>query len=595
MNKAPQNRREPVRSTTADRACWKNTIAACCCRSMTTTLALLLMCATTYAQNFRVPPRQELQRSRSVLQQKQPSTVNTTRAANSPTISTSISPDQLVLNQGQEFEKQGRWGEALSFYQRAVKKHPSNRKIAQRRNIARLHYDLERRYGDSGYVKTLRTTNGSTSLQVYADILAKVQSYYVDKPNWQSLVNHGAASLEIALYDKRFRQQNLKDTTPSKIQNAIRTIRKTLKSFPANNRNDAYVVTSSISRAMNEQLGIPIQSSVYEFVSGAVVALDPYSSYLTGNQYSETMSQIEGNFVGLGVELKTQKTALDIIDVLDGGSAQRAGLIGGDKIISIEGKSVETLGSEVAADMLRGPENSFVILTIERKSGTKHRLRLQRRRVDIQSVDKVEMLDSKNGVAYIRIANFQKTTPRDFDNALWKLHRQGMRSLIVDVRSNPGGLLSASVDIANKFVGKGVIVSTRGRNPLEDYTHNAKLAGTWRVPLIVLIDENSASASEIFAAAVSENRRATVVGSQSYGKGSVQGIFPLNVSGGGIRLTTAKFYSPSGVAISSRGVKPHIEVHTSLKPGDMSGIKRDKDAALKTAMRIAVRNMRPSQ
>ncbi len=598
MIKAPQNRWESVRSN-ANQTRWNcKTIAASCCRIAASTI-LVFWCAALSAQNFRVPTPQDLnsQTNSSTNTQAVQPTQSAATDSLSPTTSAkpTLSADQLVLHRGQEFEKQGRWGDALALYQRAVKKHPTNRKIAQRRNIARLHYDLDRRYSDSGYLKTLRTANGSTALQVYADVLTKVQSYYVEKPNWQSLVNHGAASLEIALYDKAFQQHNAKKIDAAKLQNAIKSIRHTLRSFPVSNRNDAYVVASSISRTMNEQLGISIQSSVYEFISGAVVALDPYSSFLTGTQYSETMSLIEGNFVGLGVELKTGKSALNIIDVLDNGSAQRAGLVGGDKIVSVEGKTVESLGSEVAADMLRGPENSYIILTIERKNGSKHRLRLQRKRVEIQSVDRVQMVDRQNGVGYIRITNFQKTTPRDFDNALWKLHRQGMRSLIVDVRSNPGGLLDASVAIANKFVSKGVIVSTRGRNTLEDFTYNAKLAGTWRVPLIVLIDENSASASEIFAAAVSENRRGTIVGTQSYGKGSVQGIFPLNVSGGGIRLTTSKFYSPRGIAISSRGVKPHIEVQTTLKPSELNRAKRDQDAVLKTAMRLAVRNMQTSR
>ncbi len=499
--------------------------------------------------------------------------------------------DQLVLSQGVEFEKQGRWGEAFSLYNRAVKKHPSNEKLRKRRNIARLHFDLERRYSDSAYLKTLKGSSGTKSQQVYADVLAKIQSYYVDEPNWQSLVNHGAASLEIAIYDKTFRNKNIvRKVDANEMRQALISIRNTLKNFKVKSRQDAYVAASSISRTMNQQLGIPVQASIYEFISGTVVALDPYSSFMTGAQYSETMSQIEGNFVGLGVELKTSKESLDIVDVLKGGSAARSGLVGGDKIIAIEGKSVADIGSEVAADMLRGPENSYVILTIERKTGTKHRLQLQRRRVDIQSVEDVKLVDEENGIGYIRLTNFQKTTTRDFDAALWKLHRQGMRSLIVDVRDNPGGLLNASVDIANRFVSEGVIVSTRGRNPLEDFTHRAKLAGTWRVPLIVLIDENSASASEIFAAAISDNRRGTVIGQQSYGKGSVQGIFPLNVSGGGIRLTTAKFYSPKGVAISQRGVKPNIEVQSVLKP-DTHRLRPSEDAILKTAMRVAKRNL----
>jgi carboxyl-terminal processing protease len=141
-----------------------------------------------------------------------------------------------------------------------------------------------------------------------------------------------------------------------------------------------------------------------------------------------------------------------------------------------------------------------------------------------------------------------------------------MRSLVIDVRGNPGGLLTSSVEIADKFIEEGTIVSTRGRSSLENYTYTAHKAGTWRVPLVVLIDGDSASASEIFAGAILDHHRGTVVGETSYGKGSVQGIFPLSLAGSGVRLTTAKFYSPSGSPISNRGVRPEVVAHQVAKP-----------------------------
>ena len=173
-----------------------------------------------------------------------------------------------------------------------------------------------------------------------------------------------------------------------------------------------------------------------------------------------------------------------------------------------------------------------------------------------------------------------------------------MRSLIVDVRGNPGGLLNSAVDISDRFISSGVIVSTRGRNPLEDFVHRAKTAGTWRVPLVVLIDENSASASEIFAAAVADHQRGIVVGEQSYGKGSVQGIFPLNVGGGGVRLTTAKFYSPDGSPISQVGVSPAVPVQEVARPAverEQPASSKQVDDILRVGVSVAIRALGQQQ
>jgi carboxyl-terminal processing protease len=216
-------------------------------------------------------------------------------------------------------------------------------------------------------------------------------------------------------------------------------------------------------------------------------------------------------------------------------------------------------------------------------------VQLERRRVDVPSEENVALLDPATGIAYMRLSSFQKSTVRDVDAALWRLQRQGMRSLIVDVRNNPGGLLTASVDVADRFISQGPIVSTRGRSPGEDFDYQAHVMGTWRVPLIVLIDGNSASASEIFAGAIHDHQRGTLVGERSYGKGSVQGIFPLGVANTGLRLTTARFYSPSGQPICRRGVQPDVVVHSVAKPVDAGVLRADPtdDPALKAAVDLA--------
>jgi carboxyl-terminal processing protease len=493
---------------------------------------------------------------------------------------------EAVLRNGRTLENEGRWGEALTIYQSALKSAPENELLKTRRAVSRIHYDLQRRYSNKGFLRTINHCDGTKAAHVYAEILLKIQNYYVDQPDWAELASYGLTSLEVALLSPEFRNQHVPNFTPSDVEAEIRNLRSIADQTIVSSRQDAYLFANAISRSLESRIGLCPQATQYEFICGAISALDPYSAFMTGDQYSETMSQIEGNFVGLGVELKTNTNELEIVSVIPGGSADIGGLIKGDRILSVDRKRVDDVGSERAADMLRGTEGSSVILTIDRGNGAQS-LTLTRRRVEIPSVDNVSIVDAQNGVGYIRLTNFQKTTVRDFDAALWKLHRKGMRSLIVDVRGNPGGLLPASVDLANRFVTNGVIVSTRGRNTLENHTYRANLERTWRVPLVVLIDQNSASASEIFAAAIADHKRGKIVGTKSYGKGSVQGIFPLSVAGGGVRLTTAHFYSPQGRKINNAGVEADFNV---VQQGKYNGdANEDSDVGLRMGIEVARR------
>jgi carboxyl-terminal processing protease len=502
------------------------------------------------------------------------------------------SPDSLdkVFVEGESLERDGKWADALSLYQTALKKQPNDQSLIQRRSLARIHYDLGRRYGDTSFLNQIKRTAPAQAQNAYAEVLLKIQSYYVDIPDWDRLTRCGLMDLQIALHNKYFREAHLPNLSEARLNEVLAGLAKTLDQTSVKQRTDSVMVANHTAEYLQEHLDLPVAATIYEFVSGAMAALDPYSSYMSETQYGETMSQIEGNFVGLGVELKTHKDRLEIVNVISGGPASQGGLRPGDNILAIDNVSVSETGSEKAADNLRGPDGSMVTLEIQRDAQPGQALQLQRRKVEIPSVDESGLVDRASGVGYIRLTNFQKTTSRDFDAALWKLQREGMRSLIVDVRGNPGGLLTAAVEVADRFVYDGVIVSTKGRNPLEDFTHRAEQPGTWRVPLVVLVDEDSASASEIFAAAIRDHKRGVVVGHQSYGKGSVQGIFPLNIGGGGVRLTTAKFFSPNGNAISQVGVSPDIPVEVVSKPAVSTfSSEAESDAALQVGISVARR------
>ena len=500
---------------------------------------------------------------------------------------------------GRQFEQSGKWIEALTHYESALREHPGNRRLEQRFDHCRLHTCLDRRYADASFLEVLGELDSTASYDLYGELLAKIESHYVVTPPWSELIARGANAMLVAAQDKRFATKHGVRINNQQLQNFRNELQNRLnRRGPIRSADQARNACVELCRAAESRLGARENAWALEFVAATAGGLDHYSSFLTPGQLRDVYSQIEGNFVGLGVELKADNGALLIVRVIPGSPAERAGIGPGDRITAVDGQPTAELSTDEAAALLTGSEGSFAMVTVTREaadgnhfvakpnlatgtiqqphSSVKKTYKVRREHVDVPSLEDVRIIDENFGVAYARIPVFQKSTARDLESALWDLHRQGMRSLVLDLRGNPGGLLTASVELADKFVSQGNLVSTRGRSEGEDFDYRAHRAGTWRVPLVVLIDGDSASASEIFAAAIRDNRRGTIVGSRSFGKGSVQGIFPMTYAGAGIRLTTAKFFSPKGHPISKVGVDPDIVVRhaTSVAGGLEEGRQR---------------------
>ncbi|MDI6869902.1 MAG: S41 family peptidase [Bacillota bacterium] len=290
---------------------------------------------------------------------------------------------------------------------------------------------------------------------------------------------------------------------------------------------------------------------------------DPYSRYLVPSAYNEMKIDNTGEFGGIGVYLGMSKdNELLVIAPIDGTPAARAKMKAGDRIVEIDGRSAVNMSSDEAASLLRGPKGTSVTVIVERgRERTRHEFRLVRDIIKVPSVQS-KMLPDKLG--YVRIASFSATTADDFDQNLKKLEAQGMRGLILDLRFNPGGLLNAAIDVLNKFIDKGPLLHVVGRASAKQtfYARPGKVHPNY--PLVVLINGGSASAAEIVAGALQDTRRGVVLGTKSFGKGSVQTIYPLH-DGSALSLTTQKWLTAGGHSISQKGIVPDVVVKN---PGD---------------------------
>ncbi|RMF38618.1 MAG: S41 family peptidase [Planctomycetota bacterium] len=468
---------------------------------------------------------------------------------------------QVWLQDGLRLEQQRNWIGAIQHYERAVRLLPNDEALNRRLLIARLHYDVTRRLNDLSILEITRQSNAAQVLELYSEVLARIEMSYVEPVDMTEVVRGGTAYLEVALTEPEFIQLHLPDRNTDQIERFRTSVHRITLANRIRNRFEARAVVARAVEAAEQQLNMNPATAAMQFVFGAVSLLDPYSSFLSSAELQDVESQIEGNFVGLGVALQPHESPLRILSVIRGGPAQEAGLRAGDRILEVGSVRCEDVGADRAADLLRGPEGSRVRLLLQR-DGEQEPFEqvLMRRRVEVPSVENVTLLDAQHGIGYLKISSFQKTTATELDNALWTLHRQGMRSLIMDLRGNPGGWLDAAVAVADRFLDNGGIVTTRGKNGIENQNYTARPEGTWRVPLLVLIDSESASASEILAGAIRDNARGTLIGQTTYGKGSVQGLFHTRALNCGLRLTVSKFYSPTGRAISRQGVAPNIPV-----------------------------------
>ena len=341
-------------------------------------------------------------------------------------------------------------------------------------------------------------------------------------------------------------------------------------------------------------------------VRGMVGSLDPYSAYLDRDEYDEIRLSTSGSYPGIGVEVSAEENGIMVLRTLGDSPAARAGIRSGDMIVRIDNRPVE-LDVEAAIDQMRGPAGTTVTLSLRRPGATDiFDLALARDHVEVHSVARAAL---EPGYGYLRIASFTDTTPTDVERAIADFmaeQRAPLKGLVIDLRNNPGGVLESAVEVADSFLERGVIVTADGRSPEARFRMDATPGDLLRgARLVVLVNGGSASAAEILAGALRDQKRATLVGRRTYGKGSVQTVIPL-ANGRALKLTTSYYSTPSGAVINERGIEPDVlvdgveEPPAELDAGNAASLlQRDREVrlalqTLKSGARLAALQARQS-
>jgi carboxyl-terminal processing protease len=322
-------------------------------------------------------------------------------------------------------------------------------------------------------------------------------------------------------------------------------------------------------------------------ISGMLRTLDPHSSYLDPDAYKELQVETKGSFGGIGIEITVRDGVLTVVSPLEGTPAYELGIQAGDQILRVDGEPTKEMTLMEAVKKMRGPKGTNVVLTIMREEFAKPQDFVVTR--DTIAIKSVRSKTLEPGYGYIRISQFQSSTARDLRKDISELEKENkpLKGLILDLRNNPGGLLDQAVKVSDEFLNEGLIVYTGGRLKSQDMRFEAHMnTRPHSYPVVVLVNEGSASAAEIVAGALQDHKRAVVVGVKTFGKGSVQTVMPLR-NGAALRLTTALYYTPSGRSIQAKGIVPDIVVERTITRGmedDRQGSKAIREEDLKNHM-----------
>ena len=505
-----------------------------------------------------------------------------------PVFAASLSPEKLkqLRKQADHFERQRDWDKACETYEEMLRLDRNVPGVRQRyRNALRRFYQV-RRHRDATYLKDVLGLKYSQARQLYEVVLFNLLEGALDRQKLTAsqLFHKGLEELVSALADPTFCQAHLHGLQPSDTRD-FRTYLQRHWGSPGAvlTREQAVDQVRAVAMKALNVLNLNATTTVMEFTSGACYAIDDYTVYLTPGQFRELADLLKGEYVGVGLRLAVVDGKLRIDEILpnspaaethpsmDDPTIQVPRLFAGDLVLRIDKKPAADLTAEAAMKLLEGEVGTEVELVVVSPQGVARTPVTLRRRPFV--VPSVAWRMESGAVGYLRITCFQETTLHDLDTGLNELTKQGMKALILDLRGNSGGLFEVAVDTARRFLSSGTVVSTQHQDPKLNMIYHARNPAALTLPLIVLVDGETASAAEVVVGALKDNKRARVVGQTTYGKGCSQGLLRLPAQGmlqrppkpggsatGAIRITVARFYSPAGYAYSGRGVVPHIPV-----------------------------------
>jgi len=431
---------------------------------------------------------------------------------------------------------------------------------------AALQNAVARRWSNDGLAESAREMDAAAGRWGYAEALRAVVWFYVDDIAYRDLVAAGIRSLRAALDNATFRARfpEADDTTKrARFADALEILR--LKACAADpwfafQASEWLTVAMEKNRAM---LGVPDGAVVAEFLFGAMDSLDPYTRFLTSEMLKAMRDQMKGAYSGIGAEVVLREGRVVLGEVFEGGAAAGAGLKAGDEITAIDDQPVKGLSLTEVSRRLRGKAGTSVRMTVRPGArGQTRSITLQRSVVHMPSVRHARLIEGEEGMAYLRLTSFKSGTEKELRRAVCALAEQGATGLILDLRGNPGGTLLEAIGTAGVFLPPGRVIRTRGRALGATWTYNVPLFASqqWRGPLAVLIDERTASAAEVLAAALARRGRAVLVGRRTFGKGAAQINVPVGGGASAVCLTVARLYDPDDACIEGRGVEPNRNV-----------------------------------